>query len=158
MSLPRVGIIPINRPHHGASPVNQPAGQRSGGAAPAAKDAPAPLPRHVIEALTADAREAAQRALSPEEREAITVTIEADELGRVVRIRGEAELVDRLERELFPDDRPDGQAPGGQEGGAAADREVRRSAAAADRRRYSAARTRAPIRSRSEGTAVNSTM
>ena len=78
--------------------------------APAAKDAPAPLPRHVIEALTADVREAARRVLSPAERESITVTIEADELGHVVRVRGESELVDQLERELFPDRQADGQA------------------------------------------------
>lgn len=85
------------------------AGQRPGDT-PADRTPPAPLPAHVIEALTADIRAAARRVLSDEERASVVVSIEHDERGHYLRVSAEDELVDRLERALFPDRQADGQA------------------------------------------------
>jgi hypothetical protein len=54
--------------------------------------------------------EIAAGVLSPEELELVTIELAGDD-GQAIRIRGESELVDRVERALYPDDAPDGPAP-----------------------------------------------
>lgn len=88
-----------------------------------AGDGPSPevaaTPGHIAAALVDEVTAAAAAVLTGDELDAVTIRFFDGDDGPTVRVRGPEELVDRVERALYPDDAPDGQNRAG--GPAAAD-------------------------------------
>lgn len=75
-----------------------------------AGDTPAATPDHIAAALVDEVTAAAAGVLTDEELDAVTIRFFDADDGPTVRVRGPEELVDRVERALYPDDAPDGTA------------------------------------------------